>query len=151
VRRGGYFGRIVRSAISRSWRAIATGSSVRTSRAASRRTFVLCGADLALDDVDRQVLPAQQAGDAIPDALSAGVGVHNLSRGAATPALLRRRRLTFRSGSGRVARRVFPWAAPLGGFRFFFGLGSSSGIGFVMPARWGNRSARSTPIKSYTH
>jgi hypothetical protein len=56
-----FIGRITRSARSRICCAIATGSaSVSTSRAASSH-LALRGADLGLDDLNRQVLAAQQA------------------------------------------------------------------------------------------
>ncbi len=76
-----FFGRIVRSARSRSRRAISTGSPRGLEQYLVRRR-----ADLGLDDLDGQVflLAADESRDSLPDARGALVGVHG-QHGARLP------------------------------------------------------------------
>ena len=71
-----YFGLTVTSARSWSFRAISTGSPVSTSLAASRNASCCADRISLSDDVNGQLLPAQQAGDTVPAARRALVGVH---------------------------------------------------------------------------
>ena len=83
-----YVGRIVRSARSCSCRATSTGGlRLSTSFAALKKYLLLRGSDLRLDDVDGDLLPTQQPGDAIPHARRALVGVHGRPHRAREPGM----------------------------------------------------------------
>ena len=143
------FGLIVRSARSRSARAISIGSPLSTSFAAFEVNLVLGEADLALDDVDSQVLATQESRDAVPDARGALLGIHATQRDerrGRRPGRLSRR--VVRRAGGRLGQ---PDGVGMGGAggSGHLGSGSSSGLGFVMPGRWGIGPARSTPTKRY--
>jgi hypothetical protein len=71
-----FFGRIVRSARSRSCRAISIGSPLSTSRAASSQTSC-CAERISASTISMaRSLRRSSPGDAVPDACGAFVGIH---------------------------------------------------------------------------